>query len=136
MHREDLTFTAYNDDKEMRKMEIQIKSTGLPAAQKLRQHASQRLQAALGRCGHIVQRVSVRLSDINGPKSGGADKLCRIVIQMKSRSVVLEELGADMSRVIDRVAERVHLTVARQLDRIVAARPQRVAPLRPVLVAG
>ena len=55
---------------------------------------------------------------------------------MKSRSVVLEELGADMSRVIDRVAERVHLTVARQLDRIAAARPQPVAPLRPVLAAG
>ena len=100
-------------------MEIQIKTNGLPAAKKLRAHASARIGATLGRFGHMVQSVSVRLSDINGPR-GGADKLCRIVIQMKTRSLVLEELGADMRRVIDRLADRVQHKVCRQLEQLVS----------------
>ena len=98
-------------------MEIQIKTSGLPAAKKLRAHANDRIRATLGRFGHIVQLVSVRLSDINGPR-GGADKLCRIVIQMKTRSLVLEELGVDMRRVIDRLADRVQHNVCRQLEQL------------------
>ncbi|MBS0345130.1 MAG: HPF/RaiA family ribosome-associated protein [Proteobacteria bacterium] len=100
-------------------MEVQIKAKGLPAAKTLRNHAARRIQGALGRFGHVVQSVSVRLSDINGPR-GGADKLCRIVIQMKNRSLVVEELGDDMRRVIDRITERVQYNVSRQIDKLAA----------------
>jgi hypothetical protein len=48
-------------------MEVQIKARGLPAAKNLRNHASRRIRTALGRFGHAVQSVTVRLSDINGP---------------------------------------------------------------------
>jgi hypothetical protein len=37
-------------------MEIQIKTSGLPAAKTLRAHASARIGATLGRFGHMVQR--------------------------------------------------------------------------------
>lgn len=85
-------------------MDIQVKATGLPAAKKFRQLATKQLAVALGRVGHAVQAVSVRLSDMKRP--GGADKLCRVVLHMRNRFVVLEELGADMSRVIERAALR------------------------------
>lgn len=85
-------------------MDIQVKATGLPAAKKFRQLATERLAVALGRVGHAVQAVSVRLSDLKRP--GGADKLCRVVLHMKNGFVVLEELGADMNRVIERAALR------------------------------
>lgn len=98
-------------------MEVQIKARGLPAAKNLRSHASYRIRTALGRFGHAVQSVTVRLSDVNGPR-GGADKLCRVVIQMKNRSLVMEELGGDMRRVIDRVTERVQYNVARQMEKL------------------
>lgn len=104
-------------------MEVQIKAKGLPAAKTLRTHAARRIQGALGRFGHVVQSVSVRLSDINGPR-GGADKLCRIVIQMKNRSLVMEELGDDMRRVIDRIAERVQYNVSRQIEKLAAINRQ------------
>ena len=82
---------------------------------------------ALGRFGHAVQSVTVRLSDINGPR-GGADKLCRIVIQMKSRSIVMEELGNDMRRVIDRLSERVQFNVSRQMEKISRVNRQLMQP--------
>lgn len=85
-------------------MDIQVKASGLPSAKKFRQLATARLAVALGRVGHAVQSVSVRLCDMKRP--GGADKLCRVVLQMKNRFVVLEELGADMNRVIERAALR------------------------------
>ena len=113
-------------------MEIQIKTSGLPAAKKLRAHASDRIGATLNRFGHIVQSVSVRLSDINGPR-GGADKLCRIVIQMKNRSVVMEELGSDMRRVIDRLSDRVQYSVSRQMGKLVQVNRLVLAPqLEPI----
>lgn len=59
-------------------MEVQIKAKGLPSAKHLRNHAARRIRSALERFGHAVQSVTVRMSDINGPR-GGADKLCRIV---------------------------------------------------------
>ena len=92
-------------------MEIHIKTSGLPGAKKLRGMAAARIGAAIGRLGTAVQSVSVRLSGIPKPL-GVADKLCRVVIQMKGRFVVLEELGPDVGRVIERAALRVQSTVS------------------------
>ena len=94
-------------------MEIQIKTSGVSGAKKFRGIAARHICAAIGRVGHIVQSVSVRLSDMQKPR-GVADKLCRVVIQMKGRFVVLEELGPDMARVIERAAIRVQTTIAGQ----------------------
>ncbi len=114
-------------------MEVQIKARGLPAAKNLRTHTSRCIRTALGRFGNAVQSVTVRLSDINGPR-GGADKLCRIVIQMKNRSLVMEELGDDMRRVIDRLTERVQYNVARQMDKLARVNRQMLLIAEPELV--
>jgi len=99
-------------------MEVEVQTRGLSAAPFLRRHARQRMLAALERFRFSVQAVSVRLGDINGPR-GGADKLCRIVVRLKdSPRVVIEELGDDIFQVIDRVADRAHQNVARQLGRM------------------
>lgn len=99
-------------------MEVKVQTKGLSTAPFLRQHASQRMHAALARFDDSVRAVSVRLGDINGPR-GGADKLCRIVVRLKNSSqVVIEELGQDIFQVIDKVADRVHQSVSRQLGRV------------------
>jgi len=101
-------------------MEMKIQIKGLPRAAKLRQVAIYKLDAALARYAHVIDAASVRLDDINGPDRGGVDKLCRVVLRMKDSSVlVIEELGADIAQVIERVAERLRQSVARQLSRIV-----------------
>lgn len=94
-------------------MEIHIKTIGLPGAKKLRSIATARIGAALGRVGHAVQSVTIRLSGMHKPL-GVADKLCRVVIQMKGRFVVFEELGPDAGRVIERAAARVQTAIASQ----------------------
>lgn len=62
----------------------------------------------------------MRMHDINGPDRGGADKLCRVVLRLKDNSIlVVEDLGANMMEVIDRVTDRLHHTVSKQLSRLV-----------------
>ena len=113
-------------------MKIQIK--GLPRATTLRRIAAHKIDGALARYAHVIQEASVRLDDINGPSRGGVDKLCRVVLRMKDSSVlVIEELGADIAQVIERVADRLHQSVARQLSRIVGIDRNGI---RPRLAAG
>ncbi|MFN6961398.1 MAG: HPF/RaiA family ribosome-associated protein [Rhodocyclaceae bacterium] len=79
---------------------------------------ARRIDAALGRFGHTIQEASVRLCDINGPERGGVDKLCRVVLRFRDDSIlVIEELGSEVSRVIDRAADRLHQSVSRQVCR-------------------
>lgn len=108
-------------------MKIQIK--GLPRAAKLRRLAAHKIDVALARYSHAIQEASVRLDDINGPDRGGVDKLCRVVLRMRDSSVlVIEELGTDIAQVIERVADRLRQSVARQLSRIIGIDRNGVRP--------
>jgi hypothetical protein len=108
-------------------MKIQIK--GLPRAAQLRRVAAQKIDVALGSHAHAIQEASVHLDDINGPERGGVDKLCRVVLKMKDSSVlVIEELGTDIVRVIERVADRLRQGVARQISRTIGFDRNRVRP--------
>ncbi len=101
-------------------MQVQVRVKGLIGASRLRVFATNKLNAALSRFSDAVQDVSMRMNDINGPDRGGADKLCRVVLRFKNNSVVVvEELGANMMEVIDRVSDRLHHTVSKQLSYMV-----------------
>lgn len=100
-------------------MQVQVQVKGLPGAARLRRYATERLTAALARVAHAVHDASMRLDDINGPDRGGVDKLCRVVLKLSDKSVlVVEELGSDIGRVIDRVADRLQQNVAQHLARL------------------
>jgi putative sigma-54 modulation protein len=102
-------------------MRVQIQIKGLPRAAKLRAFAAHRLEAAIARFADGIQEASMWLGDINGPERGGVDKLCRVVLRLKNNSiVVIEDLGADAARVIDRVIDRLQQSVSRQLSRLAA----------------
>ncbi len=98
-------------------MQVQVKVNGLGSASRLRAFATNKLNLALSRFSHAVLDVVMRMQDINGPDRGGADKLCRVVLRFKNNSVVVvEELGANVVEVIDRVSDRLHHTVSKQLS--------------------
>lgn len=98
-------------------MQVQVKVKGLTNASKLRCFAAYKLNVALSRFSHAVQDVTMRMNDINGPDRGGVDKLCRVVLRFKNNTVmVIEDLGTNMMEVIDRVSDRLHHTVAKQLS--------------------
>lgn len=98
-------------------MNITIQAKGLELTGGLREHVERRLNFALDRAHYHIDKVSVRLSDQNGPR-GGEDKRCQVVVHLDgSAPVLVEHTEADLLLAIDRAADRTGQTLARQLDR-------------------
>ncbi len=98
-------------------MQIDIKTHNFPLTDALRSHAERRLRFALTYCDDHIQRVVMRLSDINGPR-GGADKRCRLQVVLDGLpDVVVEDTEADLYVAIDRAADRAGRTLVRKIDR-------------------
>jgi len=98
-------------------MLIDIQARNFSLTNALRDHIERRLGFALSSRDEHIQRILVRLSDINGPR-GGEDKCCRIqVVLPKLTDVVIEDIELDMYVAIDRAADRAGRTVSRRLAR-------------------
>ena len=98
-------------------MQIDIQARNFPLTDALRHHTERRLGFALSARDDHIQRVIVRLSDINGPR-GGADKCCHIQVALAQLpDVVIEDTEADLYTAIDRAAGRAGRTVGRRLVR-------------------
>jgi putative sigma-54 modulation protein len=98
-------------------MQIDIQARNFPLTNPLRGHVERRLGFALSTRDDHIQRVMVRLSDINGPR-GGADKCCHIqVVLPHLPDVVIEDTEADLYAAIDRAVDRAGRTVGRRLAR-------------------
>lgn len=107
-------------------MHIDIHTHGFTLTPGLREHVEKRLAYALSHGDGSITRLSVRLSDINGPR-GGDDKRCLIEARLKQApAVVIEDVEADLYVAIDRAAERAGRTLARRL-----ARQREFAPAMP-----
>lgn len=97
-------------------MRINVRSTaGVTRA--VARLARRRLEFALGRFGSRVHTLTVRVTDLNGPR-GGVDKKCLIAIRLRSprRVIVIEDVDADATVAINRAAERAARTVARAIQ--------------------
>ena len=98
-------------------MHIDIQARNFSLTNALRGHVERRLGYALSSRNDQIQRVLVRLSDINGPR-GGEDKCCHIqVVLPQLADVVIEDTEVDMYTAIDRAADRAGRTVGRRLAR-------------------
>jgi len=98
-------------------MQIDIQARNFSLTDALRGHVERRLGSALSTRNTHIQRVTVRLSDINGPR-GGEDKRCHIqVVLPQLPDVVIEDTDEDMYNAIDRAADRAGQTVGRRLTR-------------------
>ena len=98
-------------------MQIDIQTRNLPLTDTLRGHIRRRLGFALGSRDEHIQRVLVRLSDINGPR-GGTDKCCHIQVALAHLpDVVIKDTEADLYTAIDRAIGRAGRTVGRRLRR-------------------
>lgn len=98
-------------------MQMDVQSQGFPLTDGLRDYLMKRLAYGLNHGDESITRVTVRLSDINGPR-GGADKRCFIEVRLKAApAVVIEDTEADLYVAIDRAAERAGRALARRLAR-------------------
>ncbi|WP_332669978.1 HPF/RaiA family ribosome-associated protein [Aromatoleum sp.] len=101
-------------------MQIEIHARGFVLTDGRREAVERRLRFALGRFDERPLRVTVRLSDINGPR-GGEDKHCAIRVRVGGLpDIVVEDTEADLYAAVNRATERVARTLRRKLQR---ARP-------------
>jgi ribosome-associated translation inhibitor RaiA len=83
----------------------------------LRAHAERRLRFAVGRFASRVEKLTVRVDDVNGPR-GGVDKECVIVASLvPSGGVKVEERDLDLYQAVDRATDRLGRSVAREVQR-------------------
>ena len=98
-------------------MQIEIQARNFSLTSALRGHVERRLGFALSTRHEYIDRIEVRLSDINGPR-GGQDKCCLIqVILPQITDVVVEDTESNMYAAINRAVDRTSRTVARRLER-------------------
>lgn len=99
-------------------MRITIRA-GRPLPLPLTQLAHRRLEYALGRVSSRVRSVTVRLTDVNGPR-GGVDKKCAVAVRLArpKRLIVIEDTDADTAIAIDRAADRAARAVVRAVQAV------------------
>lgn len=101
-------------------MQLDIRGRNLRLTPALLDHVERRLRFALGRFAARLVRVAVRVDDVNGPR-GGADKRCKIHLDLAGRSLTVEEIDADLYAAIDRAAGRARVATERAVARRRAA---------------
>jgi sigma 54 modulation/S30EA-like ribosomal protein len=107
-----------------------IRAEGVELEPDDRVYIRRKLGRKLGKFGSSVERISVRLEDVNGPR-GGVDHQCRIKVVLSGRpSVVYEQRGASFRVVIDRAIAGAERAVRRSLLR------RRMAPIKKRARAG
>jgi CBS domain-containing protein len=82
-----------------------------------RDEIARRLGRKLGKFTSSIERITVRLSDANGPK-GGRDQVCQIKVVLSGLpSVVVEERDAAFQKAVDRAITSSAQAVRRSLQR-------------------
>ena len=98
-------------------MDLDIRGVNYELGDELEQYVERRLRFALWRLAGRIGRVTVRLSDINGPR-GGIDKRCQIVVALVPRGLVMVEgSGHDAFALIADTAKRAGRAVRRERER-------------------
>lgn len=98
-------------------MQLQIHGVNYSLDDGLKDFISRRLHFTLGRFAPRISRLTVRLTDVNGPR-GGIDKRCRITVELVPRGeVAIEGMGDDPARLVADAAQRIGRAVRRELER-------------------
>lgn len=106
------------------KLSIQKRHGELSA--RMKQMVERRLLFALARFQPTLQRISVVLSDLNGPK-GGIDQACRVTAFLMHGDVLtITDQDAKIELAVGRCAERLSRAVTRQLERMREGRKSKL----------
>jgi CBS domain-containing protein len=94
-----------------------VRVVGAEIDDEVRENFSRKLGSKLGKFSSSIERITVRLSDANGPR-GGRDQICQIKVVLSGLpSVVVEERDSALQRAIDRAMNGAALAVRRSVQR-------------------
>ena len=103
-----------------------IRVAGLEVTDEERDYIRKRLGMKLGKFAIAIERVTVRISDINGTR-GGVDKVCNIKVVLSALpSVVFESRSASLRIAVNAALSGVERGVSRSVDK------RRSKPLKGV----
>ncbi len=104
-------------------MQLEVRGVNYQLDDGLKAHIERQLKNALGRFAARIQRLSLRMTDVNGPR-GGVDKSCSIAVELIPRGQVLVKgAGDNPFALIADAAKRVRSAVRRELKRKGQHRP-------------
>jgi len=96
---------------------VELRILGVELDEDNRYHLRRKLGTKLGKCATSIERVSIRVDDVNGPR-GGVDKVCRInVVLIGLPPVVFEGRNASLEAAIDAALTGVERAVRRTVQR-------------------
>jgi len=96
---------------------VNVRAMGVDVDEDTRAYIRRKLGQKLGKFATYIERVSVRLRDVNGPR-GGVDHQCQIKVVLSGLpSVVVEEGRETMGAAIDAAASGATRSVSRVLRR-------------------
>ena len=98
-------------------MEMTIRGLNFDLTTAILEHVQLRLNDGLAYYAPRVRGVTVRVSDVNGPR-GGLDKRCRLEVSAEQvGDLRVEETDADLYRAVDRAVARLRRMLAREYGR-------------------
>ncbi len=96
---------------------VNIRLAGVKLDQDDRTYIRQTLGMKLGKYATSIERVSVRMEDVNGPR-GGVDQVCRIKVVLSGLpSVVFQSQAASLKAAINGALTGVERAVRRRVQR-------------------
>jgi hypothetical protein len=94
-----------------------IRLNGVEMEDHDRDNIARKLGMKLGKFASSIERITVRLSDANGPK-GGRDQICQIKVVLSGLpSIVVEERASELNAATERALKATALAVRRSVQR-------------------
>jgi len=100
-------------------MRLSVSGDNIYISEKLRECISRCVHFALGRFSLLIDRVAIRVRDINGPR-GGIDKSCQVIVKInmtRSCPVVITDDDESLPVAISHAIEKAGRAVARAVER-------------------
>ena len=96
---------------------VNIRTAGAALDADDRAYVRRKVGMKVGKFARSVERVTVRVRDVNGPR-GGVDKLCSIKVVLRGLpSVVVEQKHASLQAAMDAALRRTEAAVRRSTKR-------------------
>lgn len=97
---------------------IDIQARNFTLTDAIEIHTRQKLEHMLHNFGDRILKVTVHMSDDNGPK-GGIDKHCHIHVNMKKLpTVVIEDSEENLYTAIDNATHRAERAVRKTIEKV------------------
>jgi hypothetical protein len=100
-----------------REIPANLRTSGVSLSKESRALIRRRLRRRLGKYARSIERVSVRVTDVNGPR-GGVDRRCRVKVVLSGLpSVVVEGQSASLETAVQGALSGAERAVRRTLQR-------------------